>query len=311
MFTCERCGHASTTKANLISHLSRIHPCEPLVSDIECLALIKKLRDPPPGKKTYLCRKCNKCFLSRQGRCHHERQCEAEPTIVVDAHVYQEMMSRIATLEEQVASTQRAVTKKTNIQHQTNQTIHNQNVQNIQTQNVININAFGNENIEHLLNHPRFDVFMVRCIRDKVEGVCAYLEKKHLDPKHPENGNLRKLNKKDDFMETYDGRRWKIRFVETVLDELFRDLQTDFANFIDENVGTDLLKKQWVDNFMSQVGLPLDWDLSNDNYEFSGTMEDEEKKKAKERIKKMVIEYVHRRTKDMMVAQGNEGLTTS
>lgn len=290
---CERCGSTFSTKGNLVKHLRREKECLATQKDVSIESLLVKLTTKDRKAKTYNCSYCCKQFNHSSNKSAHMRICKAYQAEKDKDAKIQDLQRQIDELRVQSCHAP---------QNQTN--INTQN--NIQTQNNIIINALGKEDIQHLLNHPKFNVFMAQCIRDKVEGVCAYLEKKHLDPKHPENGNIRKLNKKDDFMETYDGRRWRIRFVETVLDEMFRDLQTDFANFIDEHVGTDILKKQWLDNFMTQVGLPLDWDLSNDNYQFNGKMSEEDKKKAKQKIMKMFIEYIHRRTKEMMLAQGNE-----
>jgi hypothetical protein len=163
------------------------------------------------------------------------------------------------------------------------------------------VNAFGRENIDHLLDHPEYQKFMINCIRDKTSGVINYMMKKHFDPKHPENTNIRKLNKKDEFIEINDGKRWKLRFKDDVLDDVFVCLQVHFGDFVDQctmDIETSPLKKQWLDNFMKDVGESLEWDLTNDWYEYCERNLPESKKcELKSKIYKLALEHIYRNSK--------------
>lgn len=162
----------------------------------------------------------------------------------------------------------------------------------------IRVNAIGSEDITYLTSHPKFKEFMVRCIKGKLNGVCDYLVQKHFNDKHPENHNIRKLNKKDDFMELFDGRKWKIRYCDDILQDVFNNMSRDFSDFIEEALSEQgIIRKVWLDAFMEQVGKPLDWDFDGEAYEYSNEISDENREEIKRRIYRLACEYIYRHSK--------------
>ena len=165
------------------------------------------------------------------------------------------------------------------------------------TANIININGLGKEDIGYLTDNPRFKSFMTKCINNQLDGVMEYLENKHFNPKHPENHNLKKLTKKDSFMECYDGEKWRTRYCDDIMHDVFHNMYKAFADFVETATQDGKLKKVWLDNFMSTVGTPLDWDVNCDNYEFNDRMTDEQKTHLKERVFALAIEYIYKQSK--------------
>jgi hypothetical protein len=74
-FDCKRCEHKCGTKANLISHLSRKNPCEPIISDIPASSLIAELTHKVYNEKTYDCKFCAKKFNSYKNCWRHHKIC--------------------------------------------------------------------------------------------------------------------------------------------------------------------------------------------------------------------------------------------
>lgn len=287
MYACSRCGYCTDVKSNLVRHLRKRTACRPTQEDVPREDILHEL-GLEKEETEWVCTICKETFTSRASMYRHKRECK-EREENQERKRYEELESRIRELED----------KNATLIHQTVNHVSNVNKGTI---NHITINAVGKEDIRHLTEHVRFKDFMVRCIRDKVEGVCNYLVKKHFDPAHPENHNIKKVNKKDEFMECYDGRKWKVRYAEDILEDIFMNIQKDFADFVDQALTENgSIKKVWMDNFMKQVGCPLEWDLSNDAYEFQHEVDEETKRKLRNKIYKLACEYIYRHSKEIEI----------
>jgi hypothetical protein len=168
--------------------------------------------------------------------------------------------------------------------------------------NNITINGLGNEDIRYLTEAPEYKRLMSDCIKNDIAGVCEFMVKKHLDKEHPENRNLRKMNRNDGFIEYHDGNNWKVSLFDNVLDDVFEQLKKHFVEFVDEFAcESHVLRKDWIDKFMKRVGEPLEWDLTSGryDYDFDEDMTDEDKFKLKTRIFKVACDYIYRHSRKM------------
>jgi len=276
MYECERCQYKTYAKHSLLNHYKRKNQCEPKYSDKPLSELLNEIQ---ATAKTSRCTDCDKTFTTSSNLYRHIRTCSAKKNALTN---------KIATLEQAINDLKNATTTTT---------IQNANtIQNIQ-QN-IHINGLGQEDKSYITEHPLFNRFMIRCIRDKMEGLCDYMVRKHFSPDHPENHNIRKLNKKDDFIDCYDGRKWRIKLTQKVLDEIFRNIEKDFTEFVDRAISEEgILKKEWLDSFMREVGIPLDWDFTGEDYDFEEDMPDDEKERLKNRMYGLACEYIYRHSK--------------
>ncbi len=279
-YTCQRCGYHTERKGDLKKHLMKKVTCAPIYEDILPSVLLDNLHNL--ASKSHVCEYCNKGFATPQSKCVHKKRCTARLEIATDQKI-QQLEKQIQELQTQMKTTGTSVT------HINNGTVNN-------TVNNIHINAFGKEDTSYLTGHPRFNDFMIKCIRGKVEGICEFLVKKHFNPDHPENHNIKKLNKKDEFIECYDGARWKLRFCDDVLEDIFLMMQKDFADFVESEEG--LLKRVWIDTFMDKVGGPLNWDLSTSTYDCYKELSDEKKAELRGRIYKLACEHIYRHSKE-------------
>jgi hypothetical protein len=223
------------------------------------------------------------------------------------AQTVETLMKKVAQLEEvQVPASQtNGNTLTTNSHNNSN------NTNNIQ-QN-ITINAFGKEDISYITNHPSCkNWFLNKCIKPQILGLCEFLSKKHLNPNHPENQTLQKLVKKDKYMEYFDGKAWKLSFVDTVLDDALARMEKDFQECA-KQLPSDPRTTRFLRNFMDNVGEPLSWDLDNENFTYkednsdsddgdSSSSSDEDSEAEKEEVKRKIFEimceYVYRHSKD-------------
>lgn len=294
-FSCKRCGYLTDKRIDIIRHLNRKRICEAVFTDVSTQSLLIYLQlvnqqdsncedDNGDEVKASCCRYCKKALSCRQSRARHEKSCK--PATYVNIAEFEAMRDKVLQLEQQLAQGAQGNTPILNVTN---------NVTNNGT--VININGLGKEDITYLADSASFKKFMTKCIRNEVDGVMDYLVKKHFDPVHPENHNLKKMIKKDDFMECYDGSKWKLRYSNDVLQDVFDNMYVAFANFVEEATYDGHLKKVWVDNFMLSVGMPLDWDLSCDSYEYDEKeMTEEQKDRLKEKLFMLAIEHIYRKS---------------
>lgn len=289
-FTCERCGYEATQKVHLINHLQRKKACQPDLSNTDRNVLLEELtnKDDLPFK----CDNCGTGFKYRQSKYRHEQTCE-------QTNVIRKLTKELKSLKRQmeIVSSGNNATNNTN-----NGNITTNNTTNTTNANVINnitVNGLGKEDIGYLTEHPRFQQFMIKCIKERTDGIMEYLEKKHFDPSHPENHNLKKM-KRDDFIEVYDGKKWRLRFKEDVLEDVFEHMQRDFANFVEEAfIENGQLQKRILDQFMNTVGKPLNWDLTAGEYEYEGEIEEEKRQQLQTKIYKLALEHIYKKSKEM------------
>ena len=237
------------------------------------------------GKQHSLeCEKCHKRYASTSSLSHHKRCCKAA-----------EKLQQIAMLQEEIDNLKQQISI-TNINNTAHINSHNTN--NTNNGVIVNINGLGKENLNYLTQSPGFKKFMTKCIKSKLDGIIDYLEHKHFHPEHPENHNLKKLTKKDDFMQCYDGKKWKLRYCSDIMSDVFDNMQLAFAEFVETTMEDGKLKKVWVDNFMHAVGTPLEWDVDCDDYELeTSKMTDEQKKRIKDKVFTLAIEHIYQSSK--------------
>lgn len=286
-FSCERCGYCTERKGDLRKHWNRRTLCQPTLKDVDVKDLLEALNEKTE-KALYACEYCQRAFTSPQSKYNHKQKCKYQHISDQTLLQNQELQKRIESLE-----------KKLDVHNISTTNIHNTN-NGVINNNHITINALGKEDISYILEHPTFKSFMTNCIRSKTDGLIEYLKVKHFHDQHPENHNIRKMTR-GDFIEQYDGKTWKLRLKDHVLDDVFLHMQTDFANFIEEAFGEDGdLKKVYIDNFMHMVGEPLEWDLSSGEYEYEYDegLNDERKQRLKEGIYKLAIEHIYIKSKE-------------
>jgi len=252
------------------------------------------------GTSPYECKKCGLRFISTSNRIRHEKTISCQERQVVEA---KEVAPQLVVSASTPSGNGNSIVTNSNntMNHSNNVTTNNNNTVNI------TINAIGKENVRHLEDEisPDMQKFILNCIRSGTSGVCQMLVRKHFDDKYPENQNIRKTNKKDDFMEFHDGSSWQIDLCKNVLQTIFPPLERTFFsvtnNLLESEQPRHVMIKQWLDTFMKNVCEPLDWDLTSTcyDYEFDETMTPEQKDVLRSRLFDLAKEYIYRSTRTL------------
>ena len=234
------------------------------------------------------CQKCSAILCNSSSLSRHKKTCRgvtALSPIIVDT-----LRAENEKLKQQIQLYEAKSGK--NINSRNTQHINSHNQQNNSNNVTININGLGKENTTYLT-----EKFMTKCIKNKLKGVMDYLESKHFHIGHPENHNLKKLTKKDSFMECFDGKKWNTQYCDDILRDVFNNMQAAFGDFVETTMKDGNLKKVWLDNFMSTVGSPLEWDFTCDDYDYNDRMTDDQRSRLKERVFSLAIEHIYKNSK--------------
>jgi hypothetical protein len=182
---------------------------------------------------------------------------------------------------------------------------HNTNCNNV-TQNIV-INAFGKEDISYITDHPNAQRFITKCLRNQAPGLCEFISKKHLNTAHPENQNIRKMNKKDEFMDIFDGKEWQIDAASRVVEKMLAHAEGDIKQILnasrEQRNPADKSLTIAVNEFMEGTGSYLDWDLSiesdydGESSDIDEDVSESEKRRIKKQMSRLLCEYVYRFSK--------------
>jgi transcription elongation factor Elf1 len=279
IYQCERCHHISKSISDHRKHLNREFPCPSTFSSTDTSILFRKsyIREDKP----FGCSFCIKRFSSNKTLKHH-------------------LNTIHSNCVQQVQPSENHMHAPVNVTaaHDANVNVNNGQIDN-SVNITLNINALGKEDVGYITNHTHFQRFVIKCVKEQADGLCTYLTKRHMHPNHPENHNIRKLHKKEDVMEFFDGTEWKLNRSEKVLETVLTEVEKDFQNCIDcldEPVDGNI--KKALDRFMESIGTALEWDLSSMNYDFKQDDIDEpsptEKQRCKRRFIKLLCEIIYR-----------------
>jgi len=272
-YCCEKCDYTTYRKNDYQKHLDTIKHKWIQMDNI------KSQNSQKSQIKNYICN-CGKTYRYSQGLSKHKRSCTLVNNLILTHN-----QSKIVEVE------------KPHI-------IHNQiNIQNIQQQtNNIQINAFGKEDMQYLIQDPNYMSKILNCIKNQSSGLCDLLTEKYFNVDHPENHTIKKTNKKDKFIDCYDGIKYNPKLPEDVITYIFIKMEADIGNFLenmyDQNKQINL--SSWR-AFMTKVGIPLNWTLNYGelNLDDNINIDDKVKDAIKKDIYRLAIEYIYRKSKEI------------
>jgi hypothetical protein len=297
---CSTCGFTTTHKANWNTHVNRKNPCQPPSTGLQVNTTTssQKHHKYPTNDHHVVALKAahpTARILQKDGYC----------ILTMDEKRY---VCSICTIE---FKTFKGVQQHLNNKHLSNadnalatQTVGmiNNGTINNTINNTIVINGLGSENIDYLTQSPEFERHIQNSIKHGVEGLGQLIYRIHFDEAHKENHNLRKLNKKDDFIEYHNGEVWQLGVVNHVLKRAFELIYKVYDDFITEGRYpiNDVIKKQRLDEFVKEVAVPLGWDLTGGEYDFDdSTISDQDKQRAYDNIIRYCKEFIYRMSKDL------------
>jgi hypothetical protein len=240
--------------------------------------------------KQYHCEYCDKFYVHASSKIKHKKTCvkkiETEVMQKKQVELLQEQQNKIEELQKQ--NEELKLIPTTNIINNT-------------TNNII-INAFGKENIGYLTNHPKYKEIMINCLTAKEHGITKLIKYIYFNPEHPENQNITKPIKKDNFVKIYDGNQWNTSFVKDGIFKVLMKIESEFNSFLEkmEDDGTrvtDPIMKR----FMSSVGYALNFDFSSLQYppEYC-EMDDKHLEKIKNNLYTLFLFFINEKTNELI-----------
>lgn len=281
VYNCEICKYETLHKSNFNKHSKTIKHCKKLE---------EKNKDDIEKIESNICYICTKKLSSKQSYNSHIVKCRGLSSSLECSKCKINFNNRVSRYkhEQKCCLINPKNISITNINNTTNNIINN---------NIVNItvNKIGNEKLDHFIEHPDFINFMYNCIENKIDGICNLIAKKHFDPEHPENHNIRKLNKKDNFIEIYDNNSWNIKNYKDGIYHFTISLEETFSTFMEKLTNENIeIKYDVIQHFMKEIGSILEWDLSTGNYDFSYNNINMKKKKMSDKETKMLLIKIYK-----------------
>lgn len=216
------------------AHLSRKKPCVVVEDgqDIDLSVLLADLGDMRSRKHNVMCDLCQSKFSCSASLSRHRKKCAQDK-----GNVNSDVNIDIENIVER--KVQEALAKL--------QLGHNTNIQGDQY-NIVNIHAYGNENMNYITPE-----FLTQCVKSTAyDGIPRFIENIHINPEHPENQNIRGRSIRQNMLEVFDGKSWKLNHAGTVLDKLMQKGCKIFYNHLmrgmDESEDLQMvLEKQLID----------------------------------------------------------------
>ena len=216
MYTCDKCGYTVNDKNRYERHLNRKFPCKPktekdnkteekkVESQMNPFESQMNPYEKAIDESANVCEYCGKVFSFGTNLTRHlKKSC-----VIFKSKLKKERDKEIDSLKMEVKQLQSDLINKPN------NVINNINNGKIDNK-TINVNGYGNETIGHL-NGDYFKTL----IGAPYTAVPKLIKDIHCNPDVPENHNLRKKNKRDKYIEYYDGKEWKIEDKKKQLDHL-------------------------------------------------------------------------------------------
>jgi len=185
---------------------------------------------------TIKCSYCLKDYKNRNSLLRHIPRCAARPL-----------------LKEEIEKIENDIKKKINSDNTIiNNTINNNTINNINTQNIIYLNSsnaeqllpFGKEDIEYLSKD-----MMKNIISQPELGILKLIQEVHFNDDKPQNQNIQMPNKKEPFIEIFNGEKWEKQDKKIALQNIIttkKDIMDDyFDEHAEKNILSTFIKKNY------------------------------------------------------------------
>lgn len=190
---------------------------------------------------TISCNHCKKKLKNRYSLKRHLKICPQCPVTKVD----------INTMEHAIYNKISTKTKNTPSSI-TNNTINNtqNNTQNINNIFVVNNNIntnpkeFGKEDLQHLT-----DEILSKVIECPQTGLLKLIKQIHFNKNMPQNQNINMTNKKETYVEVFNGKEWEKQDKKTAIQNMITSKKDIMDDYIEEKTEKNLISSFIKDNY--------------------------------------------------------------
>jgi len=288
-YKCNKCGKTFHQKSNFLIHQNRKTECHPPLvenhhvnlhdtppSDQKCAICVENgtlcfdvIPACPPlenddlspkivhantitlknlesgiNETTLECYHCRKKYKNRKSLVRHVKMCK----------MFEIFNNNVANCQNNQNTALIPSDKKTKTNINNNTTINNQTTNNKNTQNIIYVDnrtctdtklkPFGKENLGFLT-----DDFLQSVIIEPEEGIIRLIEKVHFNKDAPENQNIQFKNKKEPYIDIFNGKKWEKQDKKTAIQNMITTKKDIMDDFVDENEETKLINKFVKENY--------------------------------------------------------------
>jgi hypothetical protein len=159
-------------------------------------------------KKQFRCKLCNKSFTRKNNMKRHieKKMCIILQNGNIDGFGNNPQIINCNAINNNITTN-----TQNNITNNTQNNITNN------TQNNIHINCYGKEDLSYITKDVLQDI-----MNQPLTGIPKLIEMIHLNPNHPENNNIKLVNKNLPFLNYYNGEFWKTADKSKVLGNLLK-----------------------------------------------------------------------------------------
>jgi len=189
---------------------------------------------------TISCNHCGLSYKSRSSLNRHLRNCKYRPISKADIeHLDQKLSKNVVTV----------LPKKNSIlaQNITHNTTNNNTINNINNSKIIYVDnrnnndkllPFGKEDLEHLTND-----LMKNIISQPEQGIIKLIQQVHFNEEKPQNQNIQMVNKKEPFLEVFNGKQWEKQDKKIAIQNMITTKKDIMDDYFDEQVEKNIISK--------------------------------------------------------------------
>ncbi len=191
------------------------------------------------NEMTLECYHCRKKYKNRKSLVRHVKTCK----------MLEKFNNTVANSQNEAIIPSEKKTINNNITTINNQVSNNKNTQNIiyvdnRTCTDTKLKPFGKENLNFLTED-----FLQSVIIEPEEGIIRLIEKVHFNKDIPENQNIQIKNKKEPYIDIFNGKKWEKQDKKTAIQNIITTKKDIMDDFVDEYDETKLINKFVKENY--------------------------------------------------------------
>ena len=251
VYECERCHKKFNHKGNYNAHINRKKPCN--ISNKESKEVIVNsiIKESIDNKCMY----CNQVFSRADSlKRHLLNYCENRNRIIMQND---DLKKENEKLREEMENFKKNSDAKTIINNVTKIENNNQMIINQNIQNNININAFGKEKNDFISTED-----LTSIVKHPENGIPKLIRMIHFNPLYPENQNVKLKNKKEPYLNVFNGKQWELKNKEETIHSLIaskKEIADEYFDSKIDNIHELLISKRYeaytdaIDEYLNSI----------------------------------------------------------